>query len=178
MDAFEDLIARLLRREGFWTRQNYKVGLTKPEKVQIGLPSMPRPDIDIVAYQAVENRLLWVECKSYLDSGGVHMAAFDGSNLSFARRFRVFTDPNYRTVVSEALVRQMEAERLVRPDPHVEYWLVAGRIASGQAPGLQEHFNANGWQLRDRSWIRTELDKLVHAGYEDDVVTMAVKLLG
>lgn len=76
MDAFEDLVARLLRREGYWTRQNYMVNIAKTDKVAIGLPSMPRPEVDIIAYQAVTNTVVWVECKSYLDSTGVHIAAF------------------------------------------------------------------------------------------------------
>lgn len=177
MDAFEDLVARLLRREGFWTRQNYKVDLLKDEKVRIGLPSMPRPDIDILAYQSVENRLVWVECKSYLDSGGVHMSAFDGTNPGFARRFRVFTDPVFRAVVTDALERQLVGQRLIHANPTVEYWLVAGKIASGQSAPLLAHFEQHGWHLRDRSWVRGGLEQLAKAGYEDDVVTMTAKLL-
>lgn len=177
MDAFEDLVARLLRRERYWTRQNYKVAVTKEEKVAIGLPSMPRPDIDIVAYQPATNKLMWVECKSYLDSGGVHMSAFDGSNPTFARRFRVFTDPTYREVVTTALVRQLLEEGLVHPSPTLDLMLVAGKIASGQAAPLRGHFALNGWQLRDREWIRMTLHALAGDPYEDDVVTMAAKLL-
>lgn len=177
MDAFEDLVARLLRREHYWTRQNFKVELTKSEKVEVGKPSLPRPDIDILAYQPVDNRVLWVECKSYLDSGGVHMSAFNGGNPKFRERFRILTDDTYRRVVTDALVRQLVASELVRPQPAIEYWLVAGRIASGQAVALSEHFEANGWTLRDRSWIRQTLALLAGDGYEDDVVTMAAKLL-
>jgi hypothetical protein len=177
MDAFEDLVARLLRREHYWTLQNFKVELSKAEKVEVGKPSLPRPDIDILAYQPVGNRVLWVECKSYLDSGGVHMSAFNGANPKFRERFRVFTDGTYRRVVTDALIRQLVASELVRPQPTIEYWLVAGRIASGQAAALSEHFEANGWTLRDRSWIRQTLALLAGDGYEDDVVTMAAKLL-
>ena len=178
MDAFEDLVARLLRREHYWTRQNYKVELTKAEKVAIGLPSMPRPDIDILAYQPGRNRVLWVECKSYLDSGGVHMSAFDGSNTKFARRFRVFTDGTYRDVVTAALKWQLVEQGLTLPEPNVDYWLIAGKIASHQDGPLRAHFEVNGWQLRDRSWIRETLGKLSGDGYEDEVVTMVAKLLG
>ena len=177
MDAFEDLIARLLRREHQWTRQNYKVGLTKAEKVAIGLPSMPRPDIDILAFQPMTNSVLWVECKSYLDSRGVHYSAFDGSNATLARRFRIFTDDNYREIVTAALLRQLVHDQLVRPDPTIGYCLVAGRIASNQGPSLRSHFDAHGWEIRDRYWIRKTLHQLAGDGYEDDVVTMAAKLL-
>lgn len=177
MDAFEDLVARLLRREGYWTRQNYKVDITKADKVKIGLHSMPRPDVDIVAYQAVTNTVAWVECKSYLDSTGVQMSAFDGSNPKLAKRFRVFTDPTFREVVTDALLRQMIEERLARPNPTVEYWLVAGKIARPSQDAVAAHFEANGWTLRDRGWVTAALQEVAGDGYEDDVVTMAAKLL-
>jgi hypothetical protein len=177
MDAFEDLVARLLRRDGYWTVQNYKVELTKEEKNTIGLPSMPRPDIDIVAYRPVDNTVTWVECKSYLDSGGVHMSAFDGTNPTFAQRFRVFTDDKYRSVVTAALAKQLVEQRLAHPNVQVRYMLVAGKIASGQQAALEDHFADHGWTLHDRSWLRTGLAATAKVGYEDDVVTMVAKLL-
>ena len=105
------------------------------------------------------------------------MSAFNGANPKFRDRFRVFTDGTYRRVVTDALIRQLVAAELVRPQPTIEYWLVAGRIASGQAVALSDHFKVNGWTLRDRSWIRQTLALLAGDGYEDDVVTMAAKLL-
>jgi hypothetical protein len=177
MDAFEDLTARLLWREGYWTRQSYKVDITKADKVALGKYSMPRPEIDIVAYRPASNTIAWVECKSYLDSTGVHISAFDGTNPNFARRFRLFTDPMFRSVVTERLVEQLVAAGLIRPGPVVEYWLVAGRIAGACQETVPAHFAANGWTLRDRSWIRAGLQSISKEGYEDDVVTMAAKLL-
>ena len=41
MNAFETLVAGVLRREGIWTYPSYKVLVTKEEKVRIGKPSMP-----------------------------------------------------------------------------------------------------------------------------------------
>lgn len=178
MDAFEDLTARLLWREGYWTRQSYKVNITKVDKAEIGLPSMPRPEIDIVAYRPATNTVAWVECKSYLDSTGVHISAFDGTNGKFAKRFRVFTNPTFRSVVSQRLLEQLLADGLIRPKAKLHYWLVAGRIAGGCQESVPAHFAANGWTLRDRAWIRTSLQAIAKEGYEDDVVTMAAKLFG
>jgi len=36
MDAFESLVSSILDRDGFWTRTEYKVELTKDEKREIG----------------------------------------------------------------------------------------------------------------------------------------------
>ncbi|MFH1923025.1 MAG: hypothetical protein ABIP48_24440, partial [Planctomycetota bacterium] len=61
MDAFESVIASILDRQGFWTRTEVKVELTKQEKRDIGRPSSPRWEIDVVAYQPGTNELRVVE---------------------------------------------------------------------------------------------------------------------
>ena len=58
MNAFEDLVALLLRAEGYWTQTSFKVALTKSEKREIGRPSSPRWEIDIVAFGGGHNELL------------------------------------------------------------------------------------------------------------------------
>ena len=52
--------------------------LTKEEKREIGKPSMPRHEIDILAYKPAQSELMWVECKSYLDSTGKFSYAYEG----------------------------------------------------------------------------------------------------
>jgi hypothetical protein len=47
--AFEQVIAELLWRNGYWVQTSFKVELTKLEKIKIGRPSSPRWEIDIVA---------------------------------------------------------------------------------------------------------------------------------
>jgi hypothetical protein len=76
MDAFEQLAADIFWNEGYWVRTSVKVELTREEKVRIGRHSSPRWEIDLIAYRATSNELLALECKSYLDSGGVHAAHF------------------------------------------------------------------------------------------------------
>ena len=48
MDAFEAVVGEVLRREGYWVQSPYRVDLTKQEKVEIGRPSSPRWELDIV----------------------------------------------------------------------------------------------------------------------------------
>ncbi len=42
MDSFEQVIASILERRGFWTRTSVKVELEREEKHAIGRPSSPR----------------------------------------------------------------------------------------------------------------------------------------
>lgn len=112
-----------------------------------------------------------------LDSTGVHISAFDGSNPKFAKRFRVFTDHNFREIVARRLLDQLVGEGFARPGPAVEFWLVAGHIANACKETVPAHFAAHGWELRDRGWIKAALQDVATEGYEDDVVTMAAKLL-
>lgn len=177
MNAFETLVSGVLRREGIWTYPSYKVLVTKEEKVKIGKPSMPRPEIDILGYRAPTNTLMWIECKSYLDSTGVRRAAFDGSNAGFASRFKVFTDPVYRRVAANRLIRQAVADGLASKGPRLEHWLVAGRIAPGSQAWLEAYFKSQGWILRDRDWIKGHLTTMASEAYEDDAASMVAKLL-
>jgi hypothetical protein len=79
MDAFEQLVSEILWMEGYWVRTSVKVELTKDEKRKIGRPSSPRWELDIVAYSGRDNLLKIIECKSYLDSRGVALRAFDAA---------------------------------------------------------------------------------------------------
>src|SRR5258708_36327349 len=96
MDAFEQVVGEILWREGYSVRTSVKVELTKEEKRAIDLPSSPRWELDVVAYKASENHMLVVECKSYLDSPGVKLHGFDGSNEKAASRFKLFNKPKLR----------------------------------------------------------------------------------
>src|SRR5215213_3406188 len=99
MDAFENVVAMLLERSGYWVRPGYKVNLTKEEKRAIGRPSCPRWELDIVAYKGTSNELLVVECKSYLDSKGVGISGFDGSDDSATKQYKLFNDEVLRRIV-------------------------------------------------------------------------------
>jgi hypothetical protein len=153
MNAFEELVAGLLRREGYWTHQSYKVVLSKQDKVSIGKPSLPRIEIDILGYKASSNTLLWVECKSYLDSSGVSLSNFDAEN----GRYKVFANKELRSVATKQLISQATKSGLALGHPKVEYWLVAGHIARESRLGLQKRFDSEGWKLRTDEWIVSQL---------------------
>jgi hypothetical protein len=172
MNAFEELVAGLLRREGYWTHQSYKVVLSKQDKVSIGKPSLPRIEIDILGYKASSNTLLWVECKSYLDSSGVSLSNFDAEN----GRYKVFANKELRSVATKQLISQATKSGLARGHPKVEYWLVAGHIARESRQGLQKRFDSEGWILLTDEWIANHLKAMAGDAYEDDVAMIVAKL--
>jgi hypothetical protein len=188
MDAFEEIVTGLFRQNGFWTWNSYKVDLSLDDKRKLGKRTIPRPEIDILAYtprgtspgsliSAEENTLLWVECKSFLDSQGVTADAFKNKDSDAARRYKIFTDDEYREVVSERLKEQVNQSGLVLPEVKLCYCLVAGKIDRNSHRELSDIFNKRGWLLYDADWLSTGLEKLSQSNYENDIATVVSKLL-
>lgn len=176
MDAFENVVAAILQRQGYWTLTSVKVELTKEEKRAIGRHSAPRWELDIVAYRGRDHELRVVECKSFLDSPGVECAAFDGSNRAAASRYKLFCDSILRRVVLRRLIRQLVSQGFCPAKPRVTLCLAAGKIR-GEESWLQTHFKRNGWTLLGPEVIRAELKKLRDIGYENSVAAVVAKLL-
>lgn len=177
MNAFEEIVAGLLQQERYWTVIGYKVDLSKEKKAELGKPSLPRPEIDVLAYNVSENKLLWVECKSYLDSRGVTFASFINENDPGAGRYKVFNQPNYRKIVTEELVKQVVATQMTLPNPTVKYCLVAGRIATEpDRKKLKKYFSDNDWLLFDDNWLMVKLVQASTGSYEDDSAILVAKL--
>src|SRR5574340_1187006 len=138
---------------------------------------MPRPEIDILAYKASENLVIWVECKSYLDSPGVNYKSFIDMDHVGAQRYKVFNWHEYRETVTETLVSQLESLGLVCPNPTVAYALAAGRIYSDyDREMLHEYFEQHHWLLFDEAWIDEKMRLLATLGYEDDIAIIVAKL--
>lgn len=178
MDAFEQLVSEILWMEGYWVRTSVKVELTKEEKRKIGRPSSPRWELDIVAYNGRDNLLKIVECKSYLDSRGVALRAFDGSDEKSAKKFKLFANDQLRTVVFERLRLQFAESGACRPNAEIKLCLACGRIATDtDREGLRKHFNEKGWELWDERWLKERLKRMSDQGYENQVSAVVAKLL-
>ena len=177
MDSFEQLVGKLLSAEGWWIRQGFKVELTKEEKREIGKPSMPRHEIDILAYKPAQSELMWVECKSYLDSTGVPVGAFTNEEHNDRNRYKMFVDEKLRKVVSNALVRQLVGAQLILPNPKITYALVAGKIRGRDEEELVNHFNSNNWVLYTPTKLVEMITNFADSGYEDDLAMITAKIL-
>lgn len=178
MDAFESVVSEILWRDGYWVQTSFKVELTKDEKIAIDRPSSPRWELDVVGFSGRRNEVLVVECKSYLDSPGVAFRAFDGSDKSFAGRFKLFNDPRLRDVVFNRLKDQLFDAGLVSKNPSVRLALVCGKIVRERDRDLlREHFERNGWLLWDDAWLKERLRTMSQGGYENSPVAVVSKLL-
>ena len=176
MDSFEQVVATILDRAGYWVRTSVKVNLTREEKRAIGRPSTPRWEIDVVAYSGRENELLVVECKSYLDSAGVRVGSFDGPKAAEETRYKLFSDESLRRVVLSRLETQLAEQGFCPAGTHARLCLAAGNIHGDPAP-LRAIFHANGWRLFERSWLISGLEALATESYENSVASVVAKLL-
>ena len=176
MDAFEQVIASILQRQGYWTLINVKVPITKGEKRQIGRHSSPRWELDVVAFRASTNELLIVECKSYLDSHGVDCAAFDATKSDTPSRYKLFCEPKLFKVVAKRLVESFMKQGFLASEPKVRLCLAAGKIR-GETSVLEERFAKSGWKLFSPEWIQANLKQLAGDGYENSVAAVVAKIL-
>lgn len=105
MDAFEQVVSEMLWMDGFWVQTSVKVNLTPKEKGSVGKLTMPRPELDIVAYRGRDNLLYVVECKSFINSRSVTFAGVSGADNATAGRYKLFSDanPTLRKVVFNRL---------------------------------------------------------------------------
>jgi len=180
MNAFEDIVKLYLEEEGYWVRQSVKVNISKQDKVDIGLPSMPRPEIDLVALNVEKNELLLVEVKSYLDSYGVYFEAVSDKNDKLAGRYRLFTDDKLREIVTKRLREEYLEQGLIDKNTTVNYALAAGHIHSPEdVPKIRDYFSKQKekWILFPPKDIKEKVKELAEKGWEDNPVTMTAKLI-
>jgi hypothetical protein len=178
MDAFEHIVAKVFQDLGYWTLISYKIDFSKEDKRSLDNHSMPRPEIDIVAYRPAENELLMIECKSYLDSQGVGHQAFTEDGHRYKGRYKMFTNESLFHLARTRLVEQMQREGLITtPLPQPQLCLVAGKIYAKHEPILRAHFESNGWRLYSPDWIADRIRNLASKGYENEVMTVVTKIL-
>ena len=180
MNAFEDIVKLYLEEEGYWVRQSVKVDITKQDKVDIGLPSMPRPEIDLVALNAKNNELLLIEVKSFLDSYGVYSEAITDEKDVFSKRYRLFTDSIFREVVTKRLREEYLKQGLINENTKINYALAAGNIHSpADELKIREYFSKpeRGWKLFSPKDIKEKVKELAKKGWEDNLVTITAKLI-
>ncbi len=176
MDSFESIIKTIFENKGYWVQTSFKVNLTKEEKVEIGRPSSPRWELDVVAYKGGSKEILAIECKSYLDSPGVKAESFQKGK--YKERFKLFNETKLREVVFNRLLAQLVEQGSCTKDTTIKLCLATGKIASQKdRVELQEIFKTNGWELFSDEWVRKELISLSNSGYENEIATTATKII-
>ena len=177
MNAFETIVKVFLEEKGYWVRQSVKARISKEDKVALDLPSMPTPEVDLVALNLKENELLLVEAKSLLGSYGVYYEAVSDKKDKLAERYRLFTNRKFREVVTKALREDYLERGLINEKTKINYALAAGHIHSGNEPSIAKYFSDNGWKLFSPSEIKETVKRLSKKVWQDDLIAMTAKLI-
>lgn len=177
MDHFESIIFTLLEADGYWVRRSFKVNLTKEEKCQVGKPSIPRPEIDLLALHFSRNEVLALEAKSFLDSPGVRLAQLQKQNEAQEGRYKLFTSSRYRSVVFSRLLQDLIGCGMANTSTKISLGLAAGRIYQGQSEQIRELMDQNGWFFWSPEDIKQKVTALAKRGYENDPAIITAKIL-
>jgi Holliday junction resolvase-like predicted endonuclease len=179
MNAFEEIVKQFLEEKGYWVKASVKVDISKQDKVKIGKYSTPRPEIDLVALNARKNELLLVEVKSLFWSYGVWYEAVIGQEKG-KERYRMFWDTNYRDIVTTKLKEEFLDRGLINEKTRIKFALAAGHIHYPEdEQRIREYFSQQKekWILFSPKDIRDEIKKLSKKGWEDNLLTIATKLI-
>lgn len=187
-DAFEGLVRLLMERRGYWMRGSFKVELTREEKrgIDESKSSIPRPEIDLLAFDASKNQIIVLECKSYLDSPGVRLEDLAAEHEIPSGRYKLFTCEKYREVVFARLRMQIAEERaasagagpMVDKVPEFVLGLAAGKThRKGSEAKIRSFMASKGWYFFGPSAIARETRALASRGYENDPYFIAAKML-
>ncbi len=177
MDHFEAIIKTLLEHEGHWVRQSFKVNLTKQEKRDIGKHSIPRPEIDLLAYNVRKNSITALEAKSYLDSPGVRYNELCESYEVPEGRYKLFTCENYRNIVFSRLKKDLIQLNMANESTTISLGLAAGNVYQSKSEEIKSLFNNNGWVFLSPEDIKQKVYELASKGYENEPAIIIAKIL-
>jgi hypothetical protein len=176
MNHFEELCKYLLEMEGYWVRTNLKVDLSVAEKEFIGKKTMPRPEIDIVAYKPASNELLVIEVKSFLNSSGVYLEHVETRDDHYDG-YKILTDLKFQEVVCSALTKQLQAEGMLMVNPTLKLGLIAGKIHMNRYEDLKQLAESRRWFLWGPKDLKQRVDNLSRTKYEDNPFVVTAKIL-
>ena len=177
MDHFETIVCDLLEAAGYWVRRSFKVEITKEEKRKVGRHSMPRPEIDILAYKPENEELLVLEAKSYLDSPGVSLDHLTESYGKPEGRYKLFTCENYRAVIFERLRLELLGLGMISDTTKLRLGLAAGKVHRRESEKMREFMDSRGWYFLSPSDIREQVMRFSKMGYENNPAIITAKIL-
>lgn len=177
MEHFESIVATLLEADHYWVRRSFKVELTKEEKRQVGKPSMPRLEIDLLAFQFSKNEVIAFEAKSFLNSLGVRLVELLKKDETAKGRYKLFTSKRYRRVVLRRLRRQLIKSGMANSETRVFLGLAAGKIHMNQTGPIRELMEKNNWRFWSPEDIKEKVEALARRGYENDPAIITAKIL-
>ncbi len=177
VDHFKSIIRTLLEIDHYWVQSSFTVDLTLEEKRQIGEPSMPRPEIDLLALNFAMNEVLVVEARSFFDSPGVSLEELAEEYDIPDGRYKLFTSKRYRTIVFNRLLLQLCEHGMANANTKISLVLAAGNVYKDQTAAIQELFLTRDFVLWSPSDIKDKVIALAKTGYENDPAIITAKIL-
>lgn len=177
MDHFETIVATLLEADGYWVRRSFKVNVTKEEKREIGKPSIPRPELDLLAYRRSKNEILALEAKSYLDSPGVRLRDLQEKHDVPKGRYKLFTSERYRSIVFSRLIQDLVELGMATSKSKITLGLAAGNVYGNDAESIRLFMDQNRWFFWSPEDIKRKVTALAERGYENDPAIITAKIL-
>ena len=120
-----------------------------------------------------------VECKSYLDSPGVHAEGFENPKSPKAKRYKLFNDRVLWKTVRRALRRRLVKDGRCGSRPKIRLCLAAGHVVNAEhRTRIKRIFNRHkSWELMDDHKIVREIKNLASKGYMNNEAVMVAKIL-
>jgi hypothetical protein len=177
MDHFESLISTLLESEGYWLRRSFKVNVTKEEKRAIGKHSIPRPEIDILAFRFAENAVIAVEVKSFLDSPGLKLEQLQAEHEIPEGRYKLFTTERYRSIVLARLHQDLVQCGMANAETKVSLGLAVGKVYQKRTEPIRKFMRERNMLFWSPEDIKRKVTALADRDYENDPAIMVAKVL-
>lgn len=177
MDYFESIAKTLLEDEGYWVKQSFKVNLSVEQKALIGKPSIPRPEIDLLALNFKENEVIVFEAKSYFDSTGTKASELVESFNQPHGRYKLFTCKNYQNIVLQQLRQDMKTQRLINDATTFRLGLILGKVLKKDNNEIANLCKERNWVFWSPEEIKARVTKLAAKGYENEPAVITAKIL-
>ena len=177
MDYFENIVKTILESEGYWARQLFKIDLSPEQKRRIGKPTMPRPEIDLLAFKPNDNIVVAMEVKSYLNSAGVRLAALKKEHATPTGNLKLFTCANYRKIVFGKLKQDLIESGMADKKTTIQLGLAAGKVYQKREDEIQQLFKKKGWVFWSPTKIRDAVHDFANDKYENDPAYITAKIL-
>jgi hypothetical protein len=179
MDSFESIICTLLEADHYWVRRSFKINLKAEEKRKVGKPTMPRPEIDLLALSFSKNEVIAFEAKSYLDSLGVQLAELQQENDEQKGHYKLFTSKRYREVVLARLKQDLIDQRMANSKTTIKLGLAAGKVYQKKSELIREFMKKKDFVFWSPEDIKTKIETLAkpESRYHNDPAIITAKIL-
>ncbi len=179
MNAFEHIVELYLQEKNYWTRHSVKVELTKADRAKLKLPTTPRAEIDLVAYNPVSDVLVLIEVKSYFDNPGLTIGELNGTDKNNANRCKLLNNKLFQKVVTDRLVEDFLNRKLIKKSTEIKYALAVGKVQQKSLTAVKAYLTKNKkkkYLYFDPSDIKQTIKNLAEKGWEDNIIIVTAKI--